>query len=254
MRLTCASVMAAAAALLVWAAAASQERADVKANLDLPFDAVGERAQEEEDAPEIVSFYGMTLEGDAFIYILCGRGEMWLVGELEVARREVLRNIREFRPETEFAIVYYDSRGPKLFPAEGRPVKASARTKEAAEAFLDKLAWDGEFTAWMEEPFREAFRLADRTAARRKRIIYVSDGDDEVYKPIAKFVASTPEFAHELVARITAMNVKRVPVDCVDVSEVDSGGPGSAQALFLQDLAAMNGGQYKAAHTPGRSR
>ena len=244
MKLTYASVIAGAAAVAVWAAAASQEEAEVKANLDLPFNAVGDEA-EEEDAPEIVSFFGMTLEADAFIYLLCGRGEMWLVGELEVARREVLRNVRELRPETELAIVYYNSRGPRLFPDSGGPVKATASAKQAAEVFLSKLAWDGEFQAWMEEPFREAFRLAGKTTTDRKRIIYVSDGDDEVYLPIAKHVADGPDFARELVARITAMNVERVPVDCVDVS---NGGPGTHQALFLQPLAARNRGQYQEAH------
>jgi hypothetical protein len=41
----------------------------LKENLDLPFNALGRSAEEEEDAPEIVVLYGQEFEGDGFVFL-----------------------------------------------------------------------------------------------------------------------------------------------------------------------------------------
>lgn len=56
----------------------------LKENLDLPLDAIGE-AGEEEDAPEVVNFYGQTLEGDGFFYAVDRSGSMQDSGELRAS-------------------------------------------------------------------------------------------------------------------------------------------------------------------------
>ena len=69
------SVYSSAVLLLALSPAESFAQSGVKENLDLPFDALGEN-EEEEDAPEVVNFYTVTLEGDGFFYIIDRSGTM----------------------------------------------------------------------------------------------------------------------------------------------------------------------------------
>ena len=55
--------------------------AQIKENLDLPFDALGED-EEEEEAPEVVNFYNTNLEGDGFFYVIDRSVSMQNAGEL----------------------------------------------------------------------------------------------------------------------------------------------------------------------------
>jgi hypothetical protein len=64
-----------------------------KENLDLPFDSIGE-SEEEEDAPEIVTFYGQQLEGDGIFYVIDRSSSMGDRGELAIAKTELARNSR----------------------------------------------------------------------------------------------------------------------------------------------------------------
>ena len=65
-------------ALTFSAALSAQDVGSVgtKDNLDLPVDAVGENVTEEEDAPEVVIFYGQQLEGDGLFYTVDRSGSM----------------------------------------------------------------------------------------------------------------------------------------------------------------------------------
>src|SRR5688572_24983005 len=75
----------------------------VKENLDLPFDALGEE-NDDEDAPEVVNFYTVSLEGDAFFYVVDHSGSMLESGELQRAKQEVTKNINEFSARVRFGI------------------------------------------------------------------------------------------------------------------------------------------------------
>ena len=72
-------------------------------NLDLPFDA-READDIEEDAAEIIYFYGQQYEGDVFVFCVDRSGSMGDHGELARAKREICRNIMEFSNRTEFII------------------------------------------------------------------------------------------------------------------------------------------------------
>src|SRR5262245_35897717 len=95
--------------------------AQVKENLDLPFDALGEDDAEEE-APEVVSFYNLHLEGEGFFYVIDKSGSMDRL-ELPRAKQEVIKNIREFSDRVYFGIVFFD-KDVTSFPAAARPAKA----------------------------------------------------------------------------------------------------------------------------------
>ena len=64
----------------------------VTQNLDLPYNA-GVEDSTEEDAAEIIFFYGQQYEGDAFVFCVDRSGSMLDRGELDRAKREIARNI-----------------------------------------------------------------------------------------------------------------------------------------------------------------
>ena len=81
----------------------------LKANLDLPFDAgLLNDDGEDEDAPEIITFYSQQYEGDGIFYAIDRSGSMQNSGELDIAKREVGKNIREFSNRVQFGIVFFD--------------------------------------------------------------------------------------------------------------------------------------------------
>ena len=101
-----------------------------KENLDLPYDAIGE-GSEEEIAPEIIQFYGQNFEGDGIFYVIDRSGSMQSSGELDIAKREVARNIAEFSSRVVFGIVLFDANLMK-YPSSGTPVDANAGQKQGA--------------------------------------------------------------------------------------------------------------------------
>jgi hypothetical protein len=104
-----------------------------KDNLDLPFDAFGLNETEGE-APEVVVFYGQSFEGDGFFYCL-DRSSSTCGGEIEIEKRETIRNIMEFSSRIEFGIAFYDQ-GLTKFPSSGRPMTADAGGKSAGVSFV----------------------------------------------------------------------------------------------------------------------
>src|SRR5688572_20689265 len=125
--LLCAALVALLADLPSLRAQSLGGTAALKENLDLPYDALGD-AEAEEDAPEIVTFYGTQLEGDGFFYIIDRSGTMRDSGELEVAKREVSKNITEFSERVFFGVFFFDANLVK-FPAGGQAAEANAALK-----------------------------------------------------------------------------------------------------------------------------
>src|SRR5262245_55553549 len=76
-------VFAAGTAGPLWAQTGSGSASGgVKQNLDLPFDAAGEE-EDEEDAPEIIVFYGQQYEGDGIFFSCDKSGSMREGGKWE---------------------------------------------------------------------------------------------------------------------------------------------------------------------------
>ena len=72
-----------------------------KENLDLPFN-VG---LVEKDR---IHFYGSEYELDGIFYVIDRSGSMQDSGELDIAKREVVKNIRELSTDVEIGIVFFD--------------------------------------------------------------------------------------------------------------------------------------------------
>lgn len=204
----------------------------LKENLDLPLDAIGE-AGEEEDAPEVVNFYGQTLEGDGFFYAVDRSGSMQDSGELARAKQEISRNISEFSDRTEFGVVFLDG-GIQKFPSSGRPVEANPGMKSAALSWISGMA--GGSGSCMMEGVREALSMANLASAKRKVVVYVGDGGGTCHG------ANEQDYLRKMVGIITSQNYQRVQINCVGVL---MGTSRTVQENFMKQLAASNGGSYR---------
>ena len=211
---------------LLWAAPA---RAQVKENLDLPFDALGED-EEEEDAPEVVNFYSTNLEGDGFFYVVDRSGSMMDSGELQRAKQELNKNINDFSNRVEFGIVFFATETVK-FPSNGLPAEATEPLKQAAKSFVNsqgRAHGSCPLTGLM-----TGLQLANRSKARRKVLVYLGDGGGTCGG------ADEAQYLQRTLSTITAQNYQRLRINTIGVVDVSSIGDS-----FLRRLAASNGGTY----------
>lgn len=222
------------AALLSWVVPGGGGAQDaphgLKENLDLPYEADGE-VEVDEDAPEIHIFYGQQLEGDGIFYVIDRSSTMQDAGELAVAKREVIRNIREFSEGVQFGIVFFES-GVIQFPPSGQPAEANAAMKAAATSYVQSAA--GGFGTCCLEGLATGLRMASRATSRRKVLVYVGDGGGTCQG------ADEARYLQTTLAAITARNWERVQIHTIGVLDV-----GRIQEDFLRRLASANGGSYR---------
>jgi hypothetical protein len=208
--------------------AAGDLSAQIKENLDLPFDAVGEQ-EEEEESPEVVNFLNVNLEGDGFFYIIDNSGTMNDQGETPRAKQEVLKNIREFSDRVYFGVFFFD-RGLVKFPSNGQPAKANAGMKGAATSFISSVQ-RGSGTCG-KEALLQALRMANMCKAKRKVIVYLSDGGGTCDGDESTYLQQT-------LSAVSSANVQRVKINTILVLNPTGGGE-----QFMRQLASMNNGSY----------
>jgi hypothetical protein len=199
-----------------------------KENLDLPFDAAGE-SEEEEDAPEIVTFYGQQLEGDGVFYVIDKSGSMRDNGELAIAQREVIRNVQEFSERVQFGIVFFDATVVK-FPASGMPAEANPGMKASAVSFV--LSITGVQGSCCQQGLAEGLRMANLATPKRKVMVYVGDGGGTCSGDESTYLQKT-------LAQVTAQNYQRMQINCIGVLN-----PSTIGVDFMKKLAGNNGGTY----------
>jgi hypothetical protein len=219
--------------ITLWLVAGSLPAQGLKENLDLPYDSLAE-ANEEEDAPEVVFFYGLVLEGDGFFYTVDKSGSMGQ-GELPIAKREISRNISEFSERTQFAVNFFASEVDK-FPPDQLPVEATPQQKQAALAFISGIQVGG--GSCCQKGLLEALRYANVCSAKRKVIIYVGDGGGTCRSSgldEASYQAQTLQL-------VQTQNYQRVIINTVGVL-MHTQQPFHEQ--FLKTLAQQNGGTYR---------
>ena len=202
--------------------------APLKENLDLPFDARGESG-EEEDAPEVVVFYGQQFEGDGIFYVVDKSYSMRDSGELAIAQREVVRNVQEFSDRVQFGIVFFDSQVVQ-FPANGQPAEANPSMKSAACSFVMSVV--GASGSCCQQGLAAGLKMANLATPRRKVLIYVGDGGGTCNSEESAYLRIT-------LAQITAQNYQRIQINTVGVLQ-----PSTLGVDFMKRLAATNGGTY----------
>lgn len=201
----------------------------LKANLDLPFDAIG-GSEEDEELPEVVVFYGTNLEGDGFFYVIDRSGSMMDSGELDTAKREVARNIAEFSEAIEFGVVFFD-KAAVTFPTNGQPAEATPALKSAATTFV-QTAQRGRGSC-PQSGLSAGLKMANLSSARRKIVVYLGDGGGTCAG------ANEEDYLNETLTAISAQNLQRLQINAIGVLDV-----GHIQEKFLKSLASMNGGTY----------
>jgi Mg-chelatase subunit ChlD len=202
----------------------------VKENLDLPYDALGSE-EEDEEAPEIVTFYGTSLEGDGFFYVIDRSGSMMDSGELIVAKREVVRNITELSSRVQFGVIFFD-RAALKYPQSGQAAEANPAAKTSGIAFVQSA--DRGRGSCPQTGLSAALQMANLCSARRKVIVYVGDGGGTCAGG-----NSEGEYLKQTLAAVSAQNWQRVRIDAIGVLQI-----GPEQERFLKSLAAQNGGTY----------
>jgi len=208
--------------------------AGVKENLDLPFDAVGEN-ESEEDAPEVVIFYGQQLEGDGFFYTVDRSGSMQDRGELARAKQEIARNISEFSNRTQFGVVFFDAQILK-FPSNGRPVEANSSMKAAALGWVTGVQGGG--GSCCQAGLLQALNFANLASAKRKVVVYVGDGGGTC----SASGINEQQYLDRTIQAVGAANYQRAQINTVGVL---MGADRQMQERFLQNLARQHGGTYK---------
>ena len=218
---------ACSSAILLLALLKTESLAQVKENLDLPFDAIGEE-EEEEDAPEIVNFFTVTLEGDGFFYVIDRSWTMQTSGELQRAKQEVIKNINEFSDKVQFGVVFFDNQVVK-FPSSGKPAEGDQASKTSAKSFVTSTA-GGSGTCGM-QALQAALQMANQAKAQRKVIVYLSDGGGTCMG------GDEAQYLQKLLSTVSAMNFQRIKINTIGVLEV-------INEKFMRQLASSNGGTY----------
>ncbi len=200
-----------------------------KENLDLPFDSVG-TSEDEEDAPEIVIFYGQQFEGDG-IFFCCDHSSSMTGPKLSRLKQEVTKNLTQFNEKTQFGIVFFDI-NMVCFPSSGRPTDASPSMKAAGISFTMSL--QAGMGTCGKAALLKVLNMANQSSAKRKVILFLSDGEMSCDGQGANYPQST-------LAETTAHNTQRVKINTICLGPADMGAAGPK---FMQDLARQNNGQY----------
>ena len=174
-----------------------------KENLDLPLNALG-TDEDEEDAPEIVIFYDLPLEGDGFFYVVDKSGSMNDAGELAIAKREITKNITEFSDRVQFGVFLFSSNVAK-FPSSGHAAEAIPSMKAAAVAWI--VAQQSTPGSCVQAGLSAALQMANASSAKRKVITYVGDGGGTCNG------ANEAEYLQQPLAAVSAQNYQRIQIN-----------------------------------------
>jgi Mg-chelatase subunit ChlD len=204
--------------------------AQVKENLDLPFDAVGD-SEDEEEAPEVVSFYSVNLEGDGFFYVIDKSGSMTEQGELARAKQECLKNLREFSNRVWFGIVFFDGNVSK-FPSNGQPARADPAMKQQASSFVQAAAREARGSC-CKEGLLAGLKMANMSKPRRKVLVYLGDGGTNCGG------VDPSQYMRETLSAVLGANYQRCKINTIGVLDVRP-----ENENFLKQLAAQNAGTY----------
>jgi len=197
---------------------AQSDGTSMKRPLDLPSGGKGDD-EDEEDAPETITFYGGEYEGDGFFWCLdrsCSMSTANLIGQL---KSEMTESIGQLSEESEFSIVAFSSGYTYWSPF---PKEANAGNKASATAFVLSLSPDG--MTCLAPAGVYTISISNMSDKQHKQILVLSDGEPNCPGPA------------ETLTAMTGANWQHTPINTVYIAS-DAGGVG-----FMQQLAAMNGG------------
>ncbi len=203
------------------------QEGNLKANLDLPFDAAGEN-EEEDEPPEVIVFYGEQYEADFFCFV-CDRSGSMKGDRWTKLQKEVTKTIAGFSDRVQFGIVFISLQMTK-FPASGQPADANPGQKGAAISMVRETQTSN--GSCYRAGLIEGLNFAARSSAKRKILICLGDGD----------VACTGDSAEQTLSSVKARNVIGAKINTIGIAVTGTNGES-----FMKNLAAQNNGQYRRA-------
>ena len=141
-----------------------------KANLDLPFNAGG-TTEEDEDAPEIVSFYGSMYEASAVVFCLDESKSMSKAGRWATQQKEIIRAITELSDQAQVGLVFY---GDRSYSFRKSLVTASKTTKASMIRWV--IGRQLSLGTCLGGGVVDSLRLLQRAESQHRAVIVAGDG------------------------------------------------------------------------------
>ncbi len=189
--------------------------------LDLPSGGAGNN-EDDEDAPETITFYGSEYEGDGFFWCLDKSCSMGWSGEIGTLKAEVAIAVNQLSARAEFGVVAFSSNTLTWSP---QPKKASGGNKAAAISWVNGLSAEG--GTCLGAGGVALVNIANQSTKRRRQMMFLGDG-----------VPSCGGSSASVIADITSANYEQIPLHTLYISAATDGIP------LFQALASQNGGTF----------
>jgi hypothetical protein len=168
--------------------------------------------------------------GDSISFCCDVSGSMNEANKLRRLKDEVLKSVNQFSDRVDFGLVFFDS-NLRRFPESGEPARATAENVEAARAFIEAVV-AGHGTC-SKQALNAVLDFEEKSKARRKVIIYMSDGNNTCPG------SDEATYAQETLDEITTRNAGSVRINAICIGTV-----GMVNEEWMKQLAARNGGSY----------
>ncbi len=196
----------------------------VRRPLDLPAGGGPDDEDEDESIPDMISFYGVDYEGDAFVWVLDVSLSMGGVGLIDTLRSEFTGAVSSLSRDTDFGAVAFSTnmRFLDLFCKE-----ADSSRKSTAAAWIVSIEPGG--VTCLAPAVVKGLEIVRKSPNQHRRVIVVGDG-----MPYCGPAGPAPS---DVLSDISFNNYDRIPIDTVFVGLAPEG------FEFFQQLASQNYGR-----------
>lgn len=206
-----------------------------KANLDLPYNA-GSASEDDEDAPEIVSFYGSMYEASAVVFCLDESRSMDSAGRWATQQKEVIRAISELSDAAQVGVVFY---GDSSYAFRNNLVPANKANKAAIIQWVTGRQLS--LGTCLGGGVVDSLRMLQRAATKYRAVIVAGDGRPTSC-PFVRGSGQDPRVAQQVLAESLAANPGlQVRIHTIlvgsDVTDRD--------VDFMRKLAQLHRGTYR---------
>ncbi|MCA8959913.1 MAG: hypothetical protein KDC38_05350 [Planctomycetes bacterium] len=194
-----------------------------KRPLDLPSGGAGDD-EDDEDAPESITFYGAEYEGDAFFWCLDKSCSMGWGGEIGTLKSEMTQSIGELSARAEFSMVAFSDNN---LVWSYQPRRANAGNKGNATSWVSSLQAAG--GTCLGPAAVQTINIANQCSKRRRQVLILGDGVPS---------CSVSGNCSAVQGDINSANFQNLPVHTLYISASSDG------IVCFQQIAAQNNGTF----------
>ena len=193
--------------------------------LDLPARGLADN-EDDEDAPETITFYGSELEGQHFFfcfpaYSFCGVFETFIS-----IKEEVAAAVMQMSPRVRFSAVAYNT---ETYVWQWKLKRGTMANKASCIAWMDVLTTGG-FECLLDAGLT-SLQILNQDRHHRKAVLVCLGGNTPTCQ------SGGSGYPEECLTQITGANIKRHRINTVYIDDVYVG-----KQAFWQELAAANNG------------